>query len=66
MRQLLNCNMKFESVVVLHAKLIEKLGDQVPNTITFDVGYFEGSQHSKIWIVMMILKQCIMKLTRLI
>ena len=42
--------MRFESVVILRAKLIEKLGDQVPNTITFDVGYYEGSQHSKIWI----------------
>ena len=43
------CHVMFESVVVLRAKLIEKLGDQVPNTITFDVGFYDGQQHSKIW-----------------
>lgn len=25
-------------------------GEQVPNTITFNVGYYEGQQHSKIWL----------------
>ena len=35
---------------MLRAKLIEKLGEQVPQTISFDVGYYEGSQHSKIWL----------------
>ena len=45
-----DCSTRFESVVTLRAKLIEKFGEQVPQTITFDVGYFEGSQHSKIWL----------------
>ena len=35
------CNSKFESVVVLRAKLIEKFGEQVPNSISFNVGYYE-------------------------
>ena len=50
MRHLHDCHIMFESVVVLRAKLIEKLGDQVPNTITFDVGFYDGQQHSKIWL----------------
>lgn len=45
-----NCHTRFESVIVLRAKLIEKLGEQVPQTISFDVGYYEGSQHSKVWL----------------
>ena len=49
-RQLHGCSEKFESVVVLRAKLIEKFGKQVPPHIGFDVGYYEGSQHSKIWL----------------
>lgn len=49
-RQLHDCHTKFESVVVLRAKLIEKLGEQVPHNINFDVGYFEGPQHSKLWL----------------
>ena len=36
--------------MVLRAKLIERLGEQVPNSMTFDVGYYEGQQHSKIWL----------------
>ena len=27
-----------------------KLGDQVPETFSFDVGYYEGQHHSKIWL----------------
>ncbi len=50
MRQLHDCHTRFESLVVLRAKLIEKLGDQVPNTITFDIGYYDGQAHSKIWL----------------
>lgn len=26
------------------------LGDQVPNDLNFDIGYYDGSQHSKIWL----------------
>ena len=45
-----DCHTKFESVIVLRAKLIERLGEQVPNTVTFDVGYYDGQHHSKIWL----------------
>ena len=36
--------------MVLRAKLIERLGEQVPNSMTLDVGYYEGHQHSKRWL----------------
>ena len=49
-RQLPNLHARSESIVILRAKLIEKLGEQVPNTVTFDVGYYEGQRHSKIWL----------------
>ena len=41
------CN-KFESILVLRAKLVESLGEQVPKTLTFNVGYYQGQQHSEI------------------
>ena len=50
-RQLHDVNTKFDSVVVLRALLIEKLGEQVPETIDFDVGYYDGQAHSKIWLI---------------
>ena len=42
---------KFETVMVLRLKLIEAFSDHVPNTIDFSVGYYEGSQQSKVWLV---------------
>ena len=50
MRHLHNVTTKFESILVMRAKLAESLGEQVPKTLTFDVGYYEGQQHSKIWL----------------
>ena len=41
---------KFESVIGVRAKLMEKFEDQVPSSVSFDVGYFEGQQHSKMWL----------------
>ena len=38
-------NTKFESVMVLRARLAESLGEQVSKTLTFDVGYYEGQQY---------------------
>ena len=35
----------------LRVKLIEEFKEQVPNVLTFNVGYFKGQQHSKIWLV---------------
>ena len=53
-RHLHDVQTRFESIVVLRHKLIQLLGEQVPKTLTFDVGYYEGQyegqQHSKIWL----------------
>ena len=38
---------KFESIVMLHAKLIEEFKENVPDSFTFNVGYFEGQRHAK-------------------
>lgn len=51
MRYLHHYNRKFESVIALRTKLVEQLKDQVPDSLTFNIGYFEGHQHSKVWLV---------------
>ena len=33
------------------AKLIEELTEQVPYSLTFGVGYYEGLHNSKVWIM---------------
>ena len=43
--------MKFDSVTAIHVKLIDELGDQVPDKVDFNVGYYEGKQQAKIWLV---------------
>lgn len=50
-RQLHHFYDKFESVIALHAKLIEIFNDQVPSSVTFDVGFQDGQKHCKMWIV---------------
>ena len=50
LRQLHGFSLQFESVIGIRAKLIEKFKDHVPNSVSFDVGYFEGQQHSKVWL----------------
>ena len=50
-RHLNECSVRFESVNALRVKLIESFQDNVPKTIDFNVGYFEGSQQAKIWLV---------------
>lgn len=42
---------KFGSVSALKMKLIEEFGDQVPGQLNFSVGYFDGSQQAKTWLV---------------
>ena len=42
---------KFESVNGLRVRLMDEFQQHVPATATFDVGYFEGKQQSKIWLV---------------
>ena len=50
-RHLNNFSGKFDTVMTLRLKLIESFPDQVPNTVDFSVGYYEGSQQSKVWLV---------------
>lgn len=50
-RYLHNVTCKFESVNGLRVRLMDDFQEHVPNTATFDVGYFEGKQHTKIWLV---------------
>ena len=51
MRQLHHFHGRFDSVITLRAKLIEEFKEQVPNSVTFNVGCFEGQSHSKVWLV---------------
>ena len=39
---------KFDSIISLHTKIIEEFKDQVPDSVTFNVGYYEGQQHAKV------------------
>jgi len=32
--------------------LTDELGDQVPHRVDFNVGYYEGKQQTKIWLVL--------------
>ena len=45
------CYTKFESVTQIKMKLIEEFGDQVPSQLDFSVGYYDGSQQAKTWLV---------------
>ncbi len=47
-RHLHHAHGKFSTVVSLYTKLIDELKDQVPNNLTFAIGYFEGQKHSKV------------------
>ena len=47
-RHLNNYSGKFDTVMMLRLKLIDAFPDQVPNTVDFSVGYYEGSQQSKV------------------
>ena len=42
-RHLHDCSTKFESVTALRVKLIESFKESIPNTVDFNVGYYEGS-----------------------
>ena len=50
-RYLHNHSSKFDSAVSLRTKLIEEFKELVPDTLSFNVGYFEGQNHSKIWLI---------------
>ena len=49
-RHLYGFSSRFESVIGVRAKLMGNFEDQVPHSVSFDVGYFEGQQHSKVWL----------------
>ena len=42
---------KFASVIQMHTKIIEEFGSQVPDSVTFNLGCFEGQRHAKMAIV---------------
>ena len=42
---------KFSSIIDLKVKLMEEFGEQIPTTVQFSVGYFEGRQSTKKWLV---------------
>ena len=50
-RYLHNFSSKFESATVLRMKLVEQFQELVPDNLSFNIGYFEGQSHSKIWLM---------------
>ena len=50
-RQLNRFSSKFESVTDIRRKFVDEFGEHVPNTRDFAVGYFDGSQQAKTWLV---------------
>ena len=50
-RQLNRLKSKFKSVRELRMRLIDDFSEHVPNTVDFTIGYFDGSQQAKTWLV---------------
>ena len=50
MRQLHHFHAKFSSVTSIRTQLLEELKDQLPDSVSFSVGYIEGQQHTKMLI----------------
>ena len=59
-RHLHNVNSKLESVNGLRVHLMDQFQEHVPLQQHFDVGYFEGKQQSKVWLVnyILIVEKC--------
>ena len=53
-RELHHFNSRFESVTAIRMKLIDEFQQQVPNSVSFSIGYFERRQQSCGWLQMMI------------
>ena len=51
LRELHHCNCRFESVTAIRMKLVDEFQHQVPNSVSFNIGYFEGRQQTKLWLV---------------
>ena len=49
-RQLNRFTSKFESIKDVRTKLNEEFGKEVPHTLDFSIGYFDGSQQAKVWL----------------
>lgn len=49
-RQLHYFDGKFDSITAIKVHLMETLRDQVPKTINYNLGYFEGRQSKKRWL----------------
>ena len=50
-RELHHSTSKFESVTAIKMKLVDEFKDQVPSNIDFNIGYYDGAQHSNVWLV---------------
>ena len=50
-RHLHNISTRFECAVGLRMKLVEEFQELVPDSMSFNVRYFEGQNHAKIWLV---------------
>jgi len=50
-RQLHRFKSKFDSLTALRVKLIDEFAETVPDTVNFNVGYFDGRQQAKLWLV---------------
>ena len=46
-RQVHHFNGKFDSITAMKVHMMEKFGDQLPDTVHFSIGYFEGRQSKK-------------------
>ena len=46
-----NVSQRFKSVTALRSALWHEFGDAVPDEGEFNVGFFEGKQHAKKWLV---------------
>ena len=49
-RELRQFSGKFSSVIDLKVKLMEQFENQLPITLTFNIGYYDGRQSEKRWI----------------
>ena len=50
-REIHHFSSKFESVNALRSKLVNDFVENIPSSEDFTVGYYDGSQHSKMWLV---------------
>ena len=50
-RQLHHFNAKFSSAMAMRVKFRENFKQQVPDSLTFEAGYYEGNKHAKVWVI---------------